>query len=86
MTEEQIYAALSEIFHDAFLRNDLVLTPLLSAEDVPGWDSFKQIEILFAIEQHFKIRFNTREVDRMSNVGDLARAVAVRFPAHKASD
>ena len=63
MTEAEIYAALTSIFHDVFLRDDLVLTPTLSANDVPGWDSFKQIEILIATEQHFGIKLSTREVD-----------------------
>jgi acyl carrier protein len=76
MTEAEIYAALTPIFHDVFLRDDLVLTPTLSANDVPGWDSFKQIEILIATEQHFGIKLSTREVDRLTNVGDLVSLVA----------
>ena len=36
MTEAEIYAALDEIFRDVFLRDDLALTPELSAKDVPG--------------------------------------------------
>ena len=47
-TEAEIYPALTTIFHDIFLREDLTLTPELSAKDVPGWDSFKQIEIIMA--------------------------------------
>jgi acyl carrier protein len=76
MTEAEIYAALTPIFHDVFLRDDLVLTPTLSANDVPGWDSFKQIEILIATEQHFGIKLSTREVDKLTNVGDLVSVVA----------
>jgi acyl carrier protein len=41
MTEREIYQALSTIFQDVFLRDDLVLTPALSAKDVEDWDSFK---------------------------------------------
>jgi acyl carrier protein len=78
MTEAEIYAALTVIFHDVFLRDDLELTPALSADDVRGWDSFKQIEILIATEQHFGIKLSTREIDRLTNVGDLVSAVAVR--------
>ena len=46
MTELDIYRALTEIMHDVFLRDDIVLTPTLAAKDVAGWDSFKQIEIV----------------------------------------
>ena len=78
MTEAEIYSALTAIFDDVFLRDDLELTPALSANDVRGWDSFQQIEILIATEQHFGIKLSTREIDRLTNVGDLVSAVAVR--------
>ena len=50
MTEAEIYAALDEIFRDVFLRDDIALTPELSAKDVAGWDSFRQIDIILAID------------------------------------
>lgn len=81
MTDAEIYAALTVIFQDVFLRDDLVLTPTLSANDVPGWDSFKQIEILIASEQHFGIKLSSREIDGLTNVGDLVSAVAARNQA-----
>jgi len=56
-TEAEIYPALTTIFRDVFLRDDLALTPELSAKDVQGWDSFKQIEIIMASEEAWKIRF-----------------------------
>jgi acyl carrier protein len=78
MSEAEIYAALTLIFQDVFLRDDLVLTPTLSAKDVPGWDSFKQVEILIATQEHFGINLSTREIDRLTNVGDLVSAVAAK--------
>ncbi|HZK92458.1 MAG TPA: acyl carrier protein [Stellaceae bacterium] len=76
MTEPEIYQALTTIFRDVFLRDDLDLRPELSAKDVPDWDSFKQIEIIIAVEENFGIKFRTREMDSLNNVGDLARLVA----------
>lgn len=76
MSNAEIYAALTVIFRDVFLSDDLVLTPTLNANDVPGWDSFRQIEIIIATEQHFGIKFSTREIDQLANVGDLVAAVA----------
>ena len=77
-SESEIYTALTEIFHDVFLRDDLVLKPGLSAKDVQGWDSFKQIEIVMAIEEQYGIKFTTRELDSLQNVGDLVRVVAAK--------
>jgi acyl carrier protein len=79
MTETEIYAALDEIFRDVFLREDLALTPELSAQDVPGWDSFKQIDIILAVEARYHVKFNTRELDSLHNVGDLVRVIAAKI-------
>jgi len=77
-SEAEIYSALTEIFHDVFLRDNMVLKAALSAKDVQGWDSFKQIEIIMAIEERFGMKFSTRELDSLQNVGDLVRVVAVK--------
>jgi acyl carrier protein len=75
MTEGNIYSVLTEIFQDVFMRDDLVLTPTLSAKDVAGWDSFKQIEIVIATEERFGIKLRTRELDGLQNVGDLVSVI-----------
>jgi acyl carrier protein len=75
VSEAKIYAALTEIFRDVFM-NEMELTPKLSARDVEGWDSFKQIEIILATEERFGIRLKTREIDGLSCVGDLAAVIA----------
>jgi acyl carrier protein len=54
------------------------LTPTLSANDVPGWDSFKQVEILMAAEKQFRVKFSIEEIDRVATVGDLVSALAAR--------
>lgn len=79
-TEPEIYAALTEIFHDVFMRDDLELKPELTARDVKGWDSFKQIEIIISAEERFGIKLNTKELDSLQNVGDLARVIAAKAP------
>jgi acyl carrier protein len=78
MREDDVYPKLTGIFRELFLRGDLVLTPGLTAADVEGWDSFRQVEILLAVEQEFGVKFHTREIDSMHNVGELARMVATK--------
>ncbi len=43
-----------------------------------GWDSFKQIEIIVADEERFGIQLNTREIDSLKNVGELARVISLK--------
>ena len=74
-SQEAIYTALTEIFNEVFMRDDMQLQPALSAKDVPGWDSFKQIEIMVTVEERFNIKLNTREIDSLRCVGDLADVI-----------
>jgi acyl carrier protein len=76
MQGDAIYIGLTEIFRDVFERDDLALTPALTAQDVDGWDSFKHIEIMIAVEQRYRIKFHARDLDNLHSVGDLARVVA----------
>jgi acyl carrier protein len=77
-TEAEVYGALTEIFRDVFMRDDLVLKAELTAKDVADWDSFKQIEIIMATEERFGFKMNTREIDRLQNVGDLVDVVMAK--------
>lgn len=78
-TEAEIYAALTEIFHDVFQR-PVLLQPTLTAKDVVGWDSFKQIEIIMAAEERFALRMTTRELDSLQSVSDLVRVITAKLP------
>jgi acyl carrier protein len=51
----------------------------MTAADVEGWDSFKQIEILLAVEERDAIKFRTRELDGLNNVDDLVRTVLAKI-------
>jgi acyl carrier protein len=75
VTETEIYAALTEIFSDVFMRDDIALNPTLTAKDVQGWESFKQIEIIIATEERFGIKANTRDLDQLQCVGDLVQLI-----------
>jgi acyl carrier protein len=80
MTEDRILAALTEIFRDAFLRDDLVLRPEYTAADIEGWDSFKHIEIIIAVEERFAVKLTSRELDHLQSVGDLLALIRAKAP------
>ena len=75
MMESEIYAALTEILRDALVNETLVVTPELTAKQVPGWDSFKHIEIIIATEERFGVKFVAQELVGVKCVGDLAKLV-----------
>lgn len=75
MTAAVIYESLTSIFRDTFDDESLVLRPDLSAADVRGWDSLKQVEILIAIQERFNFKFSSREIDGLECVGDLVDVI-----------
>ena len=79
MTQDQILQKLTEIFHDVFMRDNIVLTPELTAKDVEDWDSFKQVEIIIATQEAFAVKLSTRDIDGLQRVGDLVRLVSEKL-------
>ena len=79
MAEADIYAALEDIFRDVFTRDDIKLSPMTTAKDLEGWDSFRQIEIILAVEAQYNIKFSTRDLDSLLSVGDLVRIIAAKI-------
>ena len=43
------------------------------ANQVPGWDSLKHIDVICAIEKEFGVRFKSIEVLKCKNIGDLQK-------------
>ena len=81
MQTADIYAQLTTIFHDLFDDDTIVLTPELTAADVPEWDSFNHINLIVAIEQRFKIKFQTAELEQLNTVGHLAELIQSKLAA-----
>jgi acyl carrier protein len=81
MTEAEIYDKLNEIFADVFMRDDIKLSPELTAKQVEGWDSFKQVEIIISTEEVFGIKATTRELDNLQSVGDLVTLISSKTSA-----
>jgi len=81
MTEAEIYAALTEIFVEAFDDEGLTLRPEMTAKDVEGWDSYKMVNILIAAEERFGIKMRTREIDKLASVGDFVVLIKEKLAA-----
>lgn len=71
MTRDEIKNQLNGIFRDIFDDSALEVTETMAATDVAGWDSLNHVTLIVAIEKKFKLRFMTREVQALKNVGGL---------------
>jgi acyl carrier protein len=77
MNQVDVIARLQNIFDTVFLE-PVVLTPTLSAKDVPEWDSLTHISLLVAVEKAFSVRFRVGEVEATKNVGEFADLIVKR--------
>lgn len=78
MQQSEILSKIQEIFDETFL-DKVVVTPELTAKDVPEWDSLLHVSLVLAIEQEFHIRFRVGEVEGTKNVGELAELIQKRL-------
>jgi acyl carrier protein len=79
MSEADVYAGLTEIFHDLFGDETIKLAAATTAADVAGWDSFNNINIIAAAEERFGVKISAREVDKLGNVGSLVALILAKL-------
>jgi len=75
MDRTQILEQLNDIFKDTLDNDDVVIKEETKAADVDDWDSLNHIQLVVAIEKHFKIRFTSMEIQSWSNVGEMMNCI-----------
>ena len=81
MNQAEVIAKLQTIFDTVFLE-PVVLTPAVSAQDVPEWDSLTHISLMVAVEMAFGVRFRVGEVENAKNIGEFANLILQRKQAN----
>jgi len=75
MDERTVWRDFRRVFRDVFQR-EVTLLPNTTASDVVGWDSFKHVKLLTALEDHFRIEFHIDEINSAGSVGDLVKIIS----------
>lgn len=78
---DAIYQRLTPIFQDVFEDDSIVLTPGLTAEDVPDWDSLSHIRLVLAVQKAFHTSFSAAQIADLKTVGDLVELIRIRTAA-----
>ena len=54
------------------------LSDTSNATNVPQWDSLRHIEVIFAIESAYQVRFTMPEIAGLRNLGDMRRILETK--------
>ncbi len=71
METVDIVTRLTEIFHEVFGDNSIVLNEQMTASDVDGWDSLTHMIMIAKVEASFGVKFKLKELNRLKQVGDI---------------
>ena len=71
MTKEEIIKEVNNIFIDVLDNEDIVISESTNSDDIDDWDSLNHIQLVVAIEKHFKLRFTSEEIQSWKDVGEM---------------
>lgn len=75
MDREQVFNQLNKIFQDVFDDDSIKVSDITTANDIEDWDSLEHVNLIVAVEKHFKIKFTMNEIVKFKNVGNMADTI-----------
>jgi acyl carrier protein len=78
MDQSKVLKELNEIFIDVFEDDSISINENTTTDDIESWDSLNHIQMITAVEKHYKIRFNLNELLNFKNVGDLCKSIQAK--------
>ncbi len=76
--QASVLAELTDIFRTVFEDPAIELTPDMTADDLPCWDSMNHITLVVEAECRFGIQFQTSEIEELKSVGELLQLIQAR--------
>ena len=74
-----LLSEVQSIMRNVLDEESIVLNETATANDVEGWDSLTHIQLIVAIEKHFKIKFSSKEILSWKNVGEMVDAICSKL-------
>ena len=78
MDKNQILEEVHEIFREVLDNEEIELQFNTTSDDIEEWDSLTHIQLIVAIEKHFKIKFTSMEIAGWKNVGDMIDCIILK--------
>ena len=71
MERKEIFLQIQEIFCDVLDNEEIILEDETSSNDIDEWDSLAHIQLIVALEKHFKIKITSKEIVLWKTVGEM---------------
>ena len=71
MLRDDVMKKMNDIFCNVFDDKNIILSNTTNANDIDGWDSLEQINLIVAIENEFQMIFDINEINKLTNVGEM---------------
>lgn len=76
MDIKEILVKLHDVVGHVLGDDDIVLAEATVLQDLDGWSSLAQVQVLTAVEHEFGMRFTLKEIISIQTVGDIIRAIS----------
>ena len=78
MDTQTILNEMSLIFREVLKRENIVLDNETTAQDIEGWDSLTNMQLINKKETHRHRRVTFRDIVKLKNVGDICHAILTK--------
>ena len=75
----EILNQVHNIFKDVLDNDDIIVKEITTADDIEEWDSLSHMQLIVAVEKHFKIRFTSAEINNFKNVGEMCQGIQTKL-------
>lgn len=75
MERNEIYEKLNKVFCDVLDLDEVDLKDETSADDIEDWDSLNHVQIVYAVQKAFGIKFTSLEILKWRNVGEMVDTI-----------
>ena len=78
MDTQTILNEMSLIFREVLKRENIVLDNETTAQDIEGWDSLTNMQLINKIEKKFNVASPSENIVKLKNVGDICHAILTK--------
>jgi len=80
MKKEQITQQVIQVFETILKHRNFSTTEILSNKNVAGYDSMAQINIIAELEKQFNIRFQLKELAKITSIDSIVEIIQEKLP------